>query len=144
MLLCGTDFHHSFFQVTYLFFCLTYSAIDSCWCIIHLCLFFSFSRFLVDISCIFSILFLRSWIIFIIIILNSISGILPLSTSFIHLFIYFSCSLILSLPLGYNSLFFHTDWLSLVWFLFPLWDAVLAASVCPLVDEDKRLLSASW
>ena len=28
MLLCGTDFHHSFFQVTYLFFCLNYSAID--------------------------------------------------------------------------------------------------------------------
>ena len=86
MLLCGTNFHHSLFQVTYLFFCLSYSAIDSCWCIIHLCLVFSFSRFLVDISCIFSILFLRPWVIFIIIILNSISGILPLSTSFIYLF----------------------------------------------------------
>ena len=45
-------------------------------------LFFSFFGSLVNISCIFSILFLRSWIIFTIIILNSFSGSLPIPTSF--------------------------------------------------------------
>ena len=29
ILFCGSEFHHSFFQVTYLFFCLSYSVIDS-------------------------------------------------------------------------------------------------------------------
>ena len=53
-----------------LFFCVSYSAMDSFQCIVHLCLFFSSPRSLVNISCIFSILFLRSWIIFTIIILN--------------------------------------------------------------------------
>ena len=49
---------------------------------ISVCLFFSSSRSLVNISCIISILFLRSWIIFTIIILNSFSGRLSISTSF--------------------------------------------------------------
>ena len=46
ILFCGSEFHHSVFQVTSLFFCLSYSAIDSFWCIfhfsyciVHLCLF---------------------------------------------------------------------------------------------------------
>jgi len=47
---------------------------------ISVCLFFSYSRSLVNISCIFSIL--RSWIIFTIIILNSFSGRLLSPTSF--------------------------------------------------------------
>ena len=51
ILFCGSDFHHSVLQVTYLFFCLSYSAVDSFQCIIHL---------LVNIFCIISILFLRS------------------------------------------------------------------------------------
>ena len=83
---CSSDFHHSDFQVTYPVFCLS-SAIDSFYCIAHLCLFFSSSRSLVVISYIFSILFcffvfLRSWTIFNITILNSVSGRLPISTSF--------------------------------------------------------------
>ena len=49
---------------------------------IHLCLFFSSSRPLVNISCIFSIIFPRSWIIFTIIILNSFSERLPISACF--------------------------------------------------------------
>ena len=36
-ILCSIDFHHSLLQVNYLFFCLSYSAIDSFWSIIHLC-----------------------------------------------------------------------------------------------------------
>ena len=72
-------------------------------------LFFSSSRSLVNISCIFSILdsilFLRSCIIFTIIILNSFSGKLPISTSFSC----FSGVFILSLHLGHNFLLFHTD-----------------------------------
>ena len=50
-----------------------YSAIDSFYCIFHLCLFFSYTWALVDISYAF-ILFPRSWIIFTVIILNSFSG----------------------------------------------------------------------
>ena len=76
---------------------------------ISVCLFFSPSRSLVNISCIFSIfasiLFRRSWIIFTIIILNSFAGRLPISTSF-------SCFpgiFILSLHLGHNFLLFHCD-----------------------------------
>ena len=78
----GSDFHHSVLQVIHLFFCLSYSAADSFQCIIYLYLFFSCYRSLVSISCIFSILFPRFWIIFTIIILNSYSGQLPISTSF--------------------------------------------------------------
>ena len=44
---------------------------------------FSSSRSLLNISCIFSILFPRFWIIFTIIILNSFSGRLPISSSFV-------------------------------------------------------------
>ena len=51
-----------------------------------ICLFFSSCRSLVNISCIFpifaSILFLRFWIIFTIIILKSFSGRVPISTLF--------------------------------------------------------------
>ena len=80
ILSCGSDFHHAVLRVPYLFFCLSYSATDSFWRIIHLCLFFSSSRSLVNISCIFSIL--RSWIIFTVIILSSYSGRLLTPTSF--------------------------------------------------------------
>ena len=56
------------------------------YCIVYLCLFFSSSRSLLSISCIFSILpsilFPRSSILFTIIILNSVSGRLPASTLF--------------------------------------------------------------
>ena len=45
---------------------------------ISVCLFFSLTRLLVNISCFFSIVFLRSWIILTIIILNSFSGTLLL------------------------------------------------------------------
>ena len=61
-------------------------------------LFFSSSMSLVNI-CIFSILFLRFWIIFIIISLNPLCGRLPISTS----------AFILSLHLGHNSLHFYFD-----------------------------------
>ena len=60
------------------------------------------SRSLVNIYCIFSILFLRSWIIFVIIILNSFSESLLISTSF-HCFFW---GFILTLLLGGNSLLF--------------------------------------
>ena len=58
-----------------------YSAIDSFYCIFHLCLFFSYTWALVDISYAF-ILFPRSWIIFTVIILNYFSGRFPISNSF--------------------------------------------------------------
>ena len=75
---------------------------------IFVCLFILYS--LVKISCIFSIfasiasiLFLRSWIIFTILILNSFSGRLPISTSFSSL----SWSVLLFLHLEHNPLPCH-------------------------------------
>ena len=50
---------------------------------IIVCLLFSSSRSLLNVSCISSILFPRFWIIFTIIILNSFSGRLPISSSFV-------------------------------------------------------------
>ena len=115
ILLFGSYFHHSTYQLTYLFFCLSYSIPSSLVFIsvtvlfITDCLFFSSSRSLLNTSCIFSIcasiLFPRSWIIFAIITLNSFSGRLPICSSFIwscgilpHSFIcnVFLCHLILS------------------------------------------------
>ena len=74
-------FHHSVFQVTYPFFCFSYSTTD-CSFLFFFFLLFSSSRSLVNICCIVSILFPRTWIIFTIIVLNYFSGRLPLSTSF--------------------------------------------------------------
>ena len=80
ILFCTSDFHHSVLQVIYLFFSLSYSAIDFFQYIIHLCLFFSSPRSLIYISWIFSIVFLNhphyhySELFF--------SGMLPISTSF--------------------------------------------------------------
>ena len=39
ILFSGSNFHHSVFQVTCPFFCISYSAIDFFWCIVHLYLF---------------------------------------------------------------------------------------------------------
>ena len=58
------------------------------------CSFFSSSKSLANLSCIFSILFLRYWIIFTIIILIFFSGILLISTSFSYFSGALSCSLI--------------------------------------------------
>ena len=62
ILLCGSYFHYFIFQVPYLFFCLRYSAIDSSreFLILFLVLFIIdclLFRFLLNVSCIFSILF---------------------------------------------------------------------------------------
>ena len=95
ILFCGSDFEHSVLQVIYLF-CLIYY-----WFLLvySVCLFFSSSRSLVNISCIFSIVFSRPWIIFTIIILNYFSGRLPISTSF-------SCfSGVLSCPFIWDTTF---------------------------------------
>ena len=112
ILFCNSDFHHSVLQVIYLLCCLSSSIIDPFQYIVHLYLFFSSCRSLANISCIFSILFLRSWII-IIIILNSFSGRLPRSTSFSSLW-----GFIFSLHLGHNSLLSYPDQLSVMWFPF--------------------------
>ena len=109
--LCFIYFHHSIFHLTYPILCLSYftvgslqSAFDLSYCIIHywLTIFIS-SRYLLNISCIFSILFSslficysilfsRFWIIFTIIILNSFLGRLPISSSFVWFGGHLSCS----------------------------------------------------
>ena len=96
-------FYHSILYLTYPIFCLHYSTVGSLqsvfgliYCIIHyiLTLYFISSRSLLNISCLFSVLvsrlficnstlFSRFWIIFIIIILNSLSGRFPIYSSLV-------------------------------------------------------------
>jgi len=61
---------------------------------VSVCLFFISSRSLLIYSCIFSILFSQFLIIFAIIILNSFSGSLPISSLFIWTSAFLDCSLI--------------------------------------------------
>ena len=61
---------------------------------ITVCLLFSSSRSLLNVSCIFSILFPRFWIIFTIITLNSFSRRLPVSSSFIWSCRFLPCSFV--------------------------------------------------
>ena len=83
--------------------------------IITVYLFFSSSRSLVNISCILSIfasiLFLRSWIIFPIIILNYFSGSLPI---YIYFIVFFIWGFILFLHLGQNLISFHFGYLYVI------------------------------
>ena len=62
--------------------------------IIIVCLLFSSSRSLLNVSCIFSILFSRFWIIFTIIILNSFSSRLAIFSSFVWSGGFLPCSFI--------------------------------------------------
>ena len=101
--LCFIYFYHSIFYLTYPIFCLYYSSFDSSrvFLISFIALFiidrlfFISSLSLLYISCILSILvsrlficnytlFSRFWIIFTIIILNSFSGRLPISSSVVY------------------------------------------------------------
>jgi len=74
--------------------------------IVHVCLFFKSSSFLLNTFCIFlvstSILFLRSWII---IVLSSFSGRLPIFTSLSYSSGVFSCSFVWNIFLCYLILF---------------------------------------
>ena len=113
ILLCFHYFHHSMFQLTYPVFCLNDSAAVSLKCIFYFnycvviayCLIFVSSRSLLNTFCIFSthtsvlfiyasILFLRFWIIFTIITLNSFSGRLPISSLFVWSWGFLPCSFI--------------------------------------------------
>ena len=110
---CFSYFQHFIFQLTYPFFCLSYSTVGSLQYISNLyycllivdCLFFNPSRSLLNIYCIFlihasslficaSILFSRFWICFTIIILNFFSGRLPISSSFVWSCGFLPCSFI--------------------------------------------------
>ena len=72
------------------------------------CLLFSSFRSLLNVSCIFSILFQKFWIIFSIITVNSFSGRLPLSSSFVSsggfLPSSFTCCIFLCLLILFNLL----------------------------------------
>ena len=107
-------FHHSIFQLTYPFFCLIYYTVGSIQSVLismialfitDLIFFFISSLSLSNISYLFSIcvsslficisiLFSRFLIIFAIIILNSLSGRLPISSSFVWFGGFLSCSFI--------------------------------------------------
>ena len=128
---------------------------------IIVCLLFSSFRSLLNVSCIFSILLLRFWIIFTIIILNSFSGRLPISSSFVwsggflrHSFIccVFLCLLILVnlLCLGspFRRLQVHTS--RCFWCLSPVAKVgsvgcvgflVEGTGACVLMDEAGSCLS---
>ena len=109
--LCFIYFHYSIFHLTYPILCLSSSIVGSPQSVFDMLLhysslidsFFISSRSLLNISHIFStlvasllicnsILFLRFWIIFTIIILNAFSGRLPISPSFVWFRGHLSCS----------------------------------------------------
>jgi len=73
---------------------------------VSVCLFFNFSRSLLIDYCIFSILFSKFLIIFIIIILNSFSGSLPISSSFIWTSVFLVCSFICAVFFCLSIIFF--------------------------------------
>ena len=99
ILLFSSYIHHSVFQLTYLFFCLSYyatgffqSIFNFSNCVMNICLLILyFFNVLGDcltmliVSCIFSFLLPSLWNIFSTIILNSLSGRLLISSSFIAL-----------------------------------------------------------
>ena len=100
------------------------------------CLFFSSSRSLLNISCIFlicaSTLFLRSWIIFTIITLNSFSGRLSISSLFRLVGFYLAPS---------SATYFSVASFCLTYCVYGLFSTgcrvivALASVVCPLVGE---------
>ena len=99
------------------------------------CLFFNYYRPLVNISCISSIHLPRSWIIFTIIILNSFSGKLPISTSFSYLSGVLSCPFIWNITFCFFVLtnFLECDFHSKCCVIVFL----LTSSIYPLVDEAR-------
>jgi len=159
--LCFIYFHHSIFHRTYSFFCLSYSTVDSLQSVFYLLLhnsllidFLISSRSLLTISCIFSILvsrlficnsilFSRFWIVFIIIILNSFSGRLPISSSFVwfdgHLSCSFTCCIFLCLFILFRLL--CLGGLSVCWnFVVPLY----CGGSSLWMGLDKWLVKVSW
>ena len=96
-------FHNSVFQLTYPFFCLSYSAIDPPRVVFISVIYYPsvlvYSLFLLGpclsvliVFCIFSILFSGFWNIFTIITLDYFSGSLPVSSSFIWSCEFLPCS----------------------------------------------------
>ena len=128
---------------------------------IIVCLLFSSSRSLLIVSCIFSILFPRLWIIFTIITLNSFSGRLPISSSYVwsggFLPCSFICCVFLCLLVLLNLLCFGSPFRRLqvrsyhcFWCLPPVAKVgsvgcvgflVEGISACVLVDEAGSCLS---
>ena len=125
------------------------------------CLLFSSSRSVLNISCIFSILLAKFWIIFTIIILNSFSGRLPISSSFVRsggfLLCSFICCVFLCLLILLNLLCLGSPFRSLqvhssrcFWCLPPVAKVISVGCVgflvegtcaCVLVDEAGSCLS---
>ena len=151
-------FHHSIFHLTYRIFCLIYSTVGFLQnanelFIIDWFLIMS-SRSLLNISCTFSvlgsrlficnfILFSRCWIIFTIIILNSISGRLPISSSFVWFSEHLSCSFICWVFLCLFLLFrlLCLGWPFCSWkFVVPLY----CGGSSLWVALDKWLVEVSW
>ena len=126
------------------------------------CLLFSSCRSLLSVSCVFSILFPRFWIIFTIIILNSFSGRLPISYSFVRSgrflpCFFICCVFLISLLILHNLLCLGSPFPRLqvcssrcFWCLSPVAKVgsvacvgflVEGTSACVLVDEAGSCLS---
>jgi len=138
ILLLGIYFHCSVFQLTYWFFSLSYPTIDSfdyichfSYYVVHYCLFFSSSRYLLNISYILlictSILFPKFWIIFTITTLNSFSCRLPLSLSFIWSFRFLLCSFLWNIFLCYLTFVDRWGYVSV---LLVVWSEVFRTGPC--------------
>ena len=105
---------------------------------ISVCLFFSSSRSLLHISYIFSIhasiLFPRCWIIFTIITLNSFSGRLPISSSFIWSCRFLPCYFICDIFFAISFFFFFNEW-DYVSVLLVVWPEASNTGVCRLLGR---------
>ena len=169
ILLCSSYFYYFIFQVTYLFFVSVILLlipsreflISFIVLFITVCLLFSSSRSLLNVSCIFSILFPRFWVIFTIFILNCFSGRLPISSSFVRSGGFLPCSctcyVFLFLLILHNLLCLGSHFLRLqvlsshyVWCLPPVGKVgsvgcvgflVEGTSACVLVNEAGSCLS---
>jgi len=154
--LCFIYFYHSIFYLTYPIFCLGYSTVGSLQSVFDLIywLFFISSRSLLNISCIFSILvsrlficnsilFSRFWIIFTIIIHNSLSSRFPISSSFVWFGGHLSSSLLAEYFSAFSSCLHCCvcGGLSVFWqFVVPLY----CGGSSLWVGLDRWLVKVSW
>ena len=156
---CFSYFHHFIFQLTYPFFCLSYSTVGSLQYISNLyycllivdCLFFNSSRSLLNIYCIFlihasslficaSILFSRFWICFTIIVLNffQVDCLFPLHLFGLVGFYHVASSAVCFYVFSFCSIYCVLDLLSADWKVIVL----LNCGVCPHVGS--CLMKVSW
>ena len=104
---------------------------------IIVCLLFSSSRSLLNVSYIFSILFLRFWVIFTIITLNYFSGTFPISSSLIRSCRFLPCSFVCN-KFFCHFIFFFYGW-GCIPVLLVVWPETSSTGVCRQLHSVRSL-----